>query len=131
MNPFDYSLKEVSAAIIAGLYLLFAIAILVFAVPIGLEAATVALVGPTFTVIAVFTSTEHSPMDLQKALEALKGVAVTFISFFVAVPASTVTHLSVVIVGLVGVVSIVWARSGKVSRTAVTRAGAGASPGAR
>lgn len=117
LNPFNYSLPELAAAIIALLYLGFSIVVLWTSVPVGFEAATVALVGPTFAVIQVFTATELSPGDLGKALEALKGVAVTFIGFFVAVPEATSTQLSIVIVGLIGVISIAIARSGKVSRT--------------
>lgn len=116
LNPFKYSLSELKAAIIAGLYLVFAIIVLLGTVPVGLEAAAVALVGPVFMVIQVFTATEHSPMDLQKALEALKGAAVTFIGFFIAVPGSTNEHLSILIVGIVAFVGVVWARKGVVSQ---------------
>lgn len=116
LDPRNYSLKELSAAIIAGLYLLFSALVLFTTVPVGLEEATVALVGPVIGVVTVFVSVERTPMDLQKALEALKGVAITFVSFFVAVPTSTEEQLSILIVGIVSVVGIAWARSGAVSR---------------
>lgn len=117
LNPFKYSLSELKAAIIAGIYLVFAILMLHYAVPIGLESACVALVGPAFALIQVFTTTEHSPMDLQKALEALRGAAITLIGFYVAVPDSTNEQLTVVIVGIVAAIGIAWSRRGVVSRT--------------
>ena len=117
-NPFNYSLKELSAAIIAGLYLIFAIAMLVFGnIPLGLEEAVIALVGPSFGLVEVFLATEHSTGDLQKALEALKATAITAISFVLVVPASTQEHLTMLVAGIVMFVGVLWARKGTVSRT--------------
>lgn len=117
LNPFNYSLSELKAAIIAGLYLIFAVVMLLFVVPpVGFEEAVIAIVGPTFALIGVFTATEHSPGDLQKALESLKATIMTAIGFFAAVPASTANNLEMLIGGIVMFVGVIWARKGVVSR---------------
>ena len=85
--------------------------------PAGFENAVLAVVPAAFAVVAVFTSTEHSPMDMQKALEALKLAATTAVSFYVAVPASIGNALTMLITGIVMALGVAWARKGVVSRT--------------
>jgi hypothetical protein len=117
---FGYTFGELSAAIISVIYLAFAVVMLFIIPPVGFMGAVIALVGPLFAVIGVFEATEHSPGDLQKALEALKGAAFTAVSFYVAVPASAANVAEMLITGVVMAMGVVWVRKGKVSRTAVT-----------
>lgn len=117
LNPFDYSLGELKAAIFAFVYLVFAILMLFIIPPAGFENAVLAVVPALFAVVSVFSATEHSTADLQKALEALKAAVASATMFYVAVPASVSNAITMLITGVVMAIGVAWARKGIVSRT--------------
>lgn len=119
MKLFGYTLPELSAAIIAAIYLAFALLMLVIIPPAGFLNAVIAVVPALLAVITVFGATEHTPGDLQKTLEALKAAVLSAISFYVAVPASVDNVIVMLITGVVMSVGVYWSRKGKVSRTAL------------
>lgn len=117
MKIFGYTLGECKATIIAAIYLAFAIVMLFIIPPAGFENAVLAVVPAAFLVVQVFGATEHSPLDMQKALEALKMTAMTALSFYVAVPASVGNAITMLITGVVMALGVAWVRKGVVSRT--------------
>lgn len=117
MTLFGYTMGECKAAIIAAIYLAFAVVMLFIIPPAGFENAVLAVVPALFAVIAVFGATEHSPGDLQKALEALKAALLSAVSFYVAVPANINNVMVMLVTGVVMAVGVAWARKGVVSRT--------------
>lgn len=111
---FGYSLAECQKAIVAAIYLVFAVVMLAGVVPhVGFEEAVIAVIGPTFGVVEVFLTTNHSAADLQKALEALKAAAMTAVGFYVATPANTEQVIGMLITGIVMAVGVYWARNRK------------------
>lgn len=114
---FGYKLGEVQAAIMAAVYLAFAVVMLFIIPPAGFLNAVLAVVPAAFAVVTVFQATEHTPGDLQKALEALKAAATTAVSFYVAVPASINNAMVILITGIVMAIGVAWSRKGTVSRT--------------
>lgn len=123
MKLFGYTLPELSAAIIAAIYFAFAIVMLFIIPPAGFENAVIAVVPALFAVIQVFGATEHTPGDLQKALEALKAAAMTAVTFYVAVPGSVGNAITMLITGVVMAAGVAWARKGKVSTNAAIHEG--------
>lgn len=119
MTIFGYGLGECKAAIIAALYFAFAIVMLFIIPPAGFENAVLAVVPAVFAVITVFGATEHSPGDLQKALEALKAALASAVSFYVAVPASIDNAITMLITGVVMAIGVWWVRRGAVSPSAM------------
>lgn len=108
-NPFSYSLNELQPLIVSAIFLAgFAVTLFVTA-PVGLIPAVAALVGPVFAVIGVFVAKAHSVGDLSKALEQLKGAALTVAVYFVAIPADTANKIGVLIAAFVSFVAVIWA----------------------
>jgi hypothetical protein len=98
MNPFDYSLSELRKAIVSVIYLGGMVAALILTgYDPGFTEALIALVGPVFGVVGVFLAKNHSPDDLQKALEQVKAAALTCVGYFVVIPTSTETKLVILI----------------------------------
>lgn len=109
---FGFSLAESRKAVVAAIYFGFAIVMLVGVVPhVGFQHAVLALVGPTYAVVGVFLAKNHTPDDLQKALEALKAAFTTAITFYIAVPASIGNVMTMLITGIVMAVGVYWARN--------------------
>jgi hypothetical protein len=123
MKLFGYTLPELSAAIIAAIYFVFAIVMLFIIPPAGFENAVLAVVPAFFAVIQVFGATEHTPGDLSKTLEQLKMTALTATSFYIAVPANVGNAITMLITGAVAAAGIYWARKGKVSSNAAIHEG--------
>lgn len=113
MNPGNYSLSEVRKGLVAVLFLGLAVAALFTTISPSFTVAVIALVGPVFAVIGVFAAKHHSADDLQKALEQLKGAVIGVLGFFVAVPSSTQTKVSVIIGAAVSVLAVYWTRNVK------------------
>lgn len=106
---FGYEIEECRKALIAGLYVIFAAVMLVgFAPPVGFEDAVLAIVGPLATVALVFQAKNHTPDDVQKALEALKGAILSAVSYYVAVPNSTGEAITMLIGGVVMYLGVKW-----------------------
>jgi hypothetical protein len=102
MKIFGYELPEIRKALIAGLYVIFAIVMLVgFAPAVGFENAVFAVVGPLFGVFAVFEAKNHTPDEVQKALEALKAAVFSALSYYVVIPAHTGQAITMLIGGTV------------------------------
>lgn len=68
--------------------------------------AIASLVGAVYATIGVFAATNHTVDDVQKALEALKGAALSVVGFYITVPASTGTQLTVLIISAVAVYAV-------------------------
>lgn len=99
---FGYSIAECKKAVIAGIYVVFALVMLIgFAPPIGFENAVLAIVGPLASVVLVFEAKNHTPDDVQKALEALKAAVFSALAYWVAVPNSTDEAITMLIGGVV------------------------------
>lgn len=111
LNPFAYSLSELQPLIVSAIFLVgFAVTLFVTA-PVGFVPAVAALVGPVFALIGVFVAKAHSVDDLSKALEQLKGAALTVAVYFVAIPADTANKIGVVIGGVVSFAAVIWAHT--------------------
>jgi hypothetical protein len=122
MTIFGYALPEVKKAAIAAVYLVFAIVMLAGFIPhVGFEEAVIALIGPTFGVVEVFGATNHTALDLQKALEALKAAAMTAVGFYVAVPANTEQVVGMLVTGIVMAFGVYWTRNAGQGATATPR----------
>lgn len=103
MKIFGYELPEIRKSLIAGLYVVFALVMLVgFAPKIGFEQAVFACVGPLFGTFAVFEAINHTPEEVQKALEALKTALFSAISYYIVVP----DHVGQAITMLIGGVAM-------------------------
>lgn len=102
-NPFNYDIGQVQKAVISFVYLVGVLVMLIFFndADLSLIDALVAIIGPAFGVVTVFLAKNSTADDVQKALEQLKATAITFISFFVAVPSSTNEKLALLIGGIV------------------------------
>jgi hypothetical protein len=101
---FGYSIAECRKAVVAAVYVAFAVFMLVGVAPeVGFEEAVLACVGPLFGVWAVFEAKNHTPDDVQKALEALKAAIFSAISYYVIVP----DHIGQAITMLIGGV-VIW-----------------------
>lgn len=99
---FGYELSEIRKALIAALYVIFAAVMLIgFAPKVGFENAVFAIVGPLFGVFAVFEAKNHTPDEVQKALEALKAAVFSALSYYVAIPAHTGQAITMLIGGVV------------------------------
>jgi hypothetical protein len=109
LNPFQYSLAELAPFLVSIIFLIGYGVTLFVAVPIGFVPAVAALVGPVFAVVGVFVAKAHSVDDLSKALEQLKGAALTVAVYFVAVPADTANKVGVLVGSIVSVVAVIWA----------------------
>jgi hypothetical protein len=99
---FGYSIAECKKALVAGLYVIFAAVMLIgFAPPVGFESAVLAIVGPLGAVVLVFEAKNHTPDDVQKALEALKAAVFSAIAYYVTIPNSTGEAITMLIAGVV------------------------------
>jgi hypothetical protein len=104
MKIFGYEIGEIRKALIAALYVVFALVMLIgFAPDVGFENAVFAIVGPLFGVFAVFEAKNHTPDDVQKALEALKAAVFSAVAYYVTIP----DHIGQAITMLIGGV-VMW-----------------------
>lgn len=102
MKIFGYELPEIRKSLIAALYVVFALVMLIgFAPKVGFEQAVFACVGPLFGVFAVFEAINHTPEEVQKALEALKAALFSAISYYVVIPGHIGQAITMLIGGLV------------------------------
>lgn len=102
MKIFGYELGEIRKALIAGLYVIFALVMLIgFAPAVGFENAVFAVVGPLFGVFAVFEAKNHTPDEVQKALEALKAALFSAVAYYVAIPDHVGQAITMLIGGVV------------------------------
>lgn len=99
---FGYTIEECRKAVVAAIYVGFAVVMLVgFAPAVGFENAVLAIVGPLATVALVFQAKNHTPDDVQKALEALKMAVLNAVAYYVTVPDSTGESITMLIAGVV------------------------------
>lgn len=108
MNPLKYSPGQARKAIVSLIFLIAAVVGLFVTVDPGFVEACVALVGPVFAVVGVFAAENHSPKDLQKALEQLKGAALAVVGYFTVVPTSTAERITTLIGVVVSVLAVYW-----------------------
>ena len=73
--------------------------------------AVVVLTGAVFGVIGVFAAKNHDPADLQKAVTALQGAALSVVGYYAVVDPGTVGKIEALGAALVGVVGVYWARN--------------------
>lgn len=101
MKIFGYEIGEIRKALVAAVYVIFALVMLVGVAPkIGFEQAVFACVGPLFGVFAVFEAVNHTPEEVQKALEALKTALFSAISYYIVVPDHVGQAITMLIGGL-------------------------------
>lgn len=106
------SLSDAQKAIVSGLFLLGAIAAL--AIPgydVSFTDLVVALVGPVFGVIAVFTAPTFSPETFEKTLNQLWAAVSGVIGYFVVIPASTSMKVVVLIGAIVSVAAVAYVKN--------------------
>jgi hypothetical protein len=111
MNPFSYSLAELSKALVAGIFLVGYVVLLFVTFDPTLIQSISLLVAPTFAVVAVFAAKNHTADDLQKALEQLKAAVITVVAYFTVVPASTENKIGMAIGALASFIGVYWARN--------------------
>lgn len=103
------SLSNAQKAVLAAVGLLGALAALFIPdYDLSFTDAVVGLVGPVFAVIGVFAAKNHTPEDLQKALEAAKGAALAVVGYFTVVPAGTDMKVAVLIGAIATVFGVWW-----------------------
>jgi hypothetical protein len=92
-----YTLAQVRKMVTS--FVVFAAVIAAFFIHFNpnLTQALAVLVGAAFGVVGVFTAKHHSPDDAQKALEHMKGAALTVLGFYAKVPASAGVKISALI----------------------------------
>jgi hypothetical protein len=108
VNPLKYKLAEVRKLIVSSIFAVAAVVGLFVTIDPTFVQACVALVGPVFAVIGVFSATDKSSDELQKALEQLKGAALTVVGYFTVVPPSTAARISTLIVAIASVFGVYW-----------------------
>jgi hypothetical protein len=108
VNPLNYKLAEVRKLIVSLIFAGAAVVGLIVTIDPSFVEACVALVGPVFAVIGVFGATDKSSDELQKALEQLKGAALTVVGYFTVVPPSTAARISTLIVAACSVLGVYW-----------------------
>ena len=108
MNPRKYSLGEMQKALVSLLFLVFAVVGVFVAVKPDFVEACVALVGPIFAVIGVFAAKNHSPEELQKGLEQLKGAALAIVGYFTVVPTTTIERITALIGAIGSAFAVYW-----------------------
>jgi len=125
MNPFKYKLDEVRKLLVSLIFAAAAVVGLFVTIDPTFTEACVALVGPLFAVIGVFAAKNHSADDLQKALEQLKGAALTVVGYFTVVPSSTSAQIGTLIVAFASVMGVYWTVNAAPPPDAGDGAGAG------
>lgn len=108
MNPLKYKPAELRKLLVSLIFAVAAVVGLFVTIDPSFVQACVALVGPVFAVIGVFGAKNHSADDLQKALEQLKGAALTVVGYFTVVPPSTEAQIGTLIVAAVSVIAVYW-----------------------
>lgn len=58
-----------------------------------------------------FAAKNHSPDDLQKALEQLKGAALTLVGYFTVLPTTTTERITAIIGAIVSAFAVYWKRN--------------------
>jgi hypothetical protein len=126
MNPGNYSLKEMQKTIVSLVVLGAAVIGLIATEPDpNLTQICVTLIGSVFAVVGVFAAKNHTPDDLQKALEQFKGAALSVVGYFTVVPTGTGEKVGALIGIVVAVAAIYWTPNKKPGEAAP----AGAAPG--
>lgn len=99
---FGFEVKEVRKALVAVIYVAFALGMLIFGAPkVGFEHAVLAIVGPLFMVYGVFNAKNHTPDEVAKSLEALKAAVFSALAYVVTVPNSYGEAITMLIAGVV------------------------------
>lgn len=125
LNPFNYSLAELSKALIALIFFGGYVVTLFIFVPPGLIVAIAAVVPPAFGVVMVFVKGNHDADLFNKALVQLQTAVTTVVVYFIAVPASTTNKITLAVGAFVSVVAVLWKANAPVNAPALNRAGAG------
>lgn len=126
MNPFKYSLAEVSKALVA------LVGVVGFAVLYlantgwdpGLVPALQTLVPPAIAVVAVFAAKNHTADDLNKALLGVIAAGAGVWKYFGQVDESTIATLGIVAGYIATFVGVYW----KPNKPAVSLTGGSAAP---
>jgi hypothetical protein len=108
LNPFNYSLAELSKAITALIFFGGYVAAMFIFVPPGFIVAVAAVVPPAFGVVMVFVKQNHEAGAFNKALEQLRSAVLTVVVYFVAVPASTQNKIIMAVGAFASVITVLW-----------------------
>lgn len=111
MNPFKYSLSELSKTLVALVGLAGYVALIFVTFNPDLVHAVELLVPAVFAVGATFTATNHTPADLQKAIMGAVGAVVSVVTYFHSVPADVTNKIGMAVGALVVIIGIYWARN--------------------
>jgi hypothetical protein len=103
--------KAVAAFVFAAAYIVGLLLLPGNADALEFQQVAVAVVGPVFGVIGVFAAKNHTPDDLQKAVEALIGASLTVVGYFVTVDASTAQQIYVIAGALISVFAVFWVQN--------------------
>jgi hypothetical protein len=106
MNPFKYKAAETRKLIVSLFFTIGAVVGLLVASDPGFPEACAALAGSVFAVFGVFAAKNHTPDDLQKALEQFKGAALTIVGYFTVVPTTTAERATAIIGAIVSVYAV-------------------------
>ena len=108
LNPLNYSLAEISKALIALVGLAGYVVLLFVTFDPSLIQSIELLIPAVFAVIGTFAAKNHSTDDLQKALMAAIGAIISIVSYFHTVPADTANKIGLVVGAIVIIVGIYW-----------------------
>lgn len=108
LNPFNYSVAELSKTIVALIGFVGFVLLSFLTFDPSLVQAVELLVPAFATVALVFASTNHTPYDLNKALQGLVAAVITVVSYFTTVPADTANKIAMAVGALVVVVGVYW-----------------------
>jgi hypothetical protein len=128
LNPFNYSLAELSKAITALIFFIGYVVTLFIFVPPGLIVAIAAVVPPAFGVVMVFVKGNHDADAFNKAVVQLQTAVTTIVVYFVAVPASTTNKITMAIGALASVVAVLWKANAPIESPAEPPAARGRLP---
>jgi len=108
LNPFNYSVAEISKTLVALIgFVGFTVLTFVTFDPSLVQA--VQLLVPAFATVGLtFAATNHTPADLNKAVQGALAAVVTVVSYFATVPADTTNKIAMALGALVTVVGIYW-----------------------
>jgi hypothetical protein len=111
MNPFQYTLGQVTKAAVSAVLFAFALAGFFIAYDPDLQQATVVVVLSLSAVISVFATPNHTVADVTKAVEQLKGSVLTVVGFIVMVPAAVEVQIGAAVAALLSFYPIWLARN--------------------
>lgn len=101
------TLSGAQKAVVSLVFLVGAIAaVFVPSYDLNFTESVVALVGPVFALIGVFSAKVFSPETFEKSLQQLMGAGLAVVGYFTTVPASTEMDLAVLVGAIVSVFAV-------------------------